>query len=294
MTMPIKHNKGETYVKGMELTLPKAGSFKLDGIRISGQDGTLITNSGIEPPNRALIEKFAPIIQGLDGEFLYGPPNDPLVMNKTFSAVMRKKAASTEGVKFYVFDRIELDNTFQDRYEANLRMAPHPDIIVLEQYPIRDLTDLEKFYAFALDSGYEGAVFRNYTARYKPGRSTLLSQDNLKYKPFADDEFIVEGVYEAQTNNNEAEEDVFGRTKRASNAENKSGNGMIGGFEAIWNGLPFRISAGSLTHEERRAIFLRPEKYKGRLGVYRHMDHGRVDVPRHGRFKCWRDKIDLD
>lgn len=289
----IKHNKGETYEKGMALTWPKYYSVKLDGIRVSGQAGSLITNSGKEIPNRALIEKFAPLVQGLDGELICGPANDPLVYNKTNSAVMSKKSQSTSDIKFYVFDCLDLSQTFDERLATLKSLELPPDTILLEQKLVYSEAELISEYEKSVSFGFEGGILRNPSALYKQGRSTLSSQDLLKLKPYADAEFTVGEMYEAQHNGNEATLDAHGHTVRSSHAENRTGNGMLGGFASTWNGHAFTIAPGSLTHIERRDIWEQPEAYKGRVGVFRYMSHGVLDVPRHPRFKGWRDVSDL-
>lgn len=299
--MMIKHNKGETYTRGMSLTYPKYASVKLDGIRVSGQDGTLITNSGKEPPNQALIQKFAPLVQGLDGEFIYGDPADLDVYTKTFSAVMRKNGGTADGVTFHVFDVFLLEAEFRERLaflqgQVALQHAAFTSgsVSLLPQVLVNNEGELLFFYEEALASGYEGMILRNPTALYKQGRSTLASQDLLKCKPLRDAEFVVGDVYEAQTNLNEATKDAFGHTERSSHAANKVGNGMLGGFNATWeNGKSFKIAPGKLTHQERVQIWENQETYRGRIGIYTYMDYGIVDVPRHGRFKAWTDAIVL-
>lgn len=289
----IKHNKGETYEKGHPLYWPKYFSPKLDGIRVSGQEGTLITNSGKEIPNKEIIKQFAPLVQGLDGELIVGPPNDPMVYNKTASVVMTKKNPTVVGVAFYVFDTLDLNVTFEARLQY-LQACSWSDVIqLLPQELVYSADEMWAKYEDNLARGYEGGILRNPRALYKQGRSTLASQDLLKVKPLADAEFLVGDLYEAQHNGNEATTDAHGHTVRSSHAENLTGNGMLGGFAANWYGHPFTIAPGSLTHAERRRIWENPAAYRGRTGVFTYMDHGILTVPRHPRFKGWRDQLDL-
>ena len=69
---------------------------------------------------------------------------------------------------------------------------------------------------------------------------------------------------------------------------------MLGGFHSMWDGKPFKIAPGKMKHPERVDVWENPEKYKGRIGVFTYMDYGLgYDVPRQGRFKCWRDPLDI-
>lgn len=291
----IKHNKGETYPKGgADIRWPKYASPKLDGIRASGQQSTLITNSGKEIPNRALIEKFGPLIQNLDGEFIYGDPTDAEVYNKTFSAVMTKNGGTADNVTFWVFDILDLRVSFDTKVKMMQHVVSNPYIRIVDQRLVKSAEEFADYYSTCLDAGFEGAMLRNPSAVYKQGRSTLASQDLLKLKPLKDAEFTVGDIFEAQENLNEATIDALGHTQRSSHAENKVGKGMLGGFYSTWNGLPFKIAPGKMKHAERIAVWQNPEKYHNRIGVFTYMDYGiGYDVPRQGRFKCWRDPSDL-
>lgn len=294
MTNIVKHNKGETYPKDCAaIRWPKYASPKLDGIRASGQNGTLITNSGKEIPNKALVEKFAPLIQNLDGEFIYGDPTDPDVYNKTFSAVMTKNGGVVDGVTFWVFDSLDLRAPFETKVKY-MGFVETEDVKIVPQILIKSAEDFATYYELQLDLGYEGAMLRNPKAIYKQGRSTLASQDMLKLKPLEDAEFVVGEMFEAQENLNVAFTDALGNTQRSSHAENKVGKGMLGGFHSTWNNLPFKIAPGKLKHTERLAIWQNPAAYKGRIGVFTYMNYGLgYDVPRQARFKAWRDGLDL-
>ena len=211
----IKHNKGETYpTGGAAIRWPKYASPKLDGIRSSGQENTLITNSGKQVPNKALVEKFAPLIRNLDGEFIYGDPCDEGVYNKTFSAVMTKNGGTAEGVDFWVFDILDLRVSFDTKISMFSHIPQHPNIKILTQTLVKSAEEFELYYARCLDQGFEGAMLRNPSAVYKEGRSTLASQDLLKLKPLKDAEFTVGDIFEAQENLNEATIDALGHTQR--------------------------------------------------------------------------------
>lgn len=289
--MLVKPNLAEAPKDMSAVTFPKYGSPKLDGIRGLTQSGGVYTRSLKSIPNLALVEKFKDY-QHLDGEFIFGDPTDPMVYNKTYSAVMRI-TGSTDGIKFYAFDVLHHSGTFAQRLAELDARTVHADVVKLPQVLINNHVELEAFYTKCLLAGYEGVILRNLDAHYCHGRSTAKSQDMLKCKPFADAEFVVGSVYEAMTNDNEAFVNELGRTDRSTHAENLTPKGMLGGFHAEWQGKPFNIAPGSLTHPERIHIWDNPEVYKGRIGVYRYMPHGMKDVPRHPRFKGWRDKSDL-
>lgn len=296
----MKPNLAETLADVMTVTFPKYGSPKYDGIRGMTQMAGVKTRSLKDIPNVALREKFAPY-QDLDGEFIWGEPNSPTVYNDTYKAVMTKQG-TVENIKFYAFDTLDRRKPFalrlSDLLTAQNELSLHSDIVVVPQTLINNMQELVDYYDLMIRLGYEGAIFRNPSAMYKEGRSTLLSQDMLKYKPMQDTEFTVGDVYEAMHNNNEAFINELGHTDRSTHKENLEPAGMIGGFESYWPSpegvlLPFRIAAGKLSHDERRDIWINRERYRGRIGIFTYMPGGMKDVPRHGRFKAWRHPDDI-
>lgn len=273
------------------LTLPKYGSVKLDGIRALTQYSTTTTRQEKLVPNQELRELLA-TRQGLDGELIFAEPNAPDVYHSTYSAVMTEKG-SAEGITFYVFDLLDKTRPYKDRYAILQDMLLPPMFKVLEQTLITSQEDLDAYYDRVLTEGYEGLILRNPDAMYKEGRSTAKSQDMLKLKPFRDDEAAVTGVYEAMHNGNEAFKNELGYTARSSHKENLTGNGMIGGLLAQFQGQEIRIAAGKLKHSERIAIWQNPTAVVGKLAKFRHLPVGVKDAPRHARFIGWRSPIDL-
>lgn len=289
---PIKPNKAiAPDFDKYPLVFDKWGSPKLDGIRGLSQLDTCYTKSLHLVPNLAVVAMMREA-QGLDGEFIWGSPTAPDVCAKTMSAVMTIKG-STDNLMFYAFDILDLSLTFEQRYDKLLGKALPGFVKVLPQTPIRCQADLDRLHAKNLEDGYEGSMLRNGAALYKQGRSTAKSQDLLKIKPYMDSEAIVLQVYEAMTNNNEEFIAPDGRTARSSHAENLEGKGMAGGFTVQMGDKIFNVAAGSLTHAERIEVWLNSENYIGRLLTFRHMPYGEKDVPRHTRFKCWRDPRDM-
>lgn len=286
----MKPNLAETPDPKYSLTFPKLASPKLDGIRGLTQYGTTTTRQLKPVPNAALREVLA-TVQGLDGELIYGPSNADDVYHRTYSAVMTEDG-TTEGITFYVFDTLDTTKPYSERYADLQAMSLPPMIKILQQTVINNEEELKAYYESMLEQGYEGAILRNPTAMYKEGRSTAKSQDMLKFKPFIDSEAVVTGVYEAMHNGNVAFKNELGQTDRSSHKENLTGKGMIGGLLAEYQGQTIRIAAGKLRHDERTAIFEKPELVIGKLSKFRHLPVGVKDAPRHARHIGWRSPID--
>jgi ATP-dependent DNA ligase len=292
MPKDFKHQKGVDLIKVTKpLTWDKYWSVKLDGIRLSTQENRTWTTSLKEIPSLHVREMLSdPRCANLDGELIVGPPNASDVYSKTYSGVMTENAVVD--FQLYAFDDLShLDQDLETRL-ARLRDRNLPSfVVVLDQHEVFDEETLAKFYEAKVEEGFEGLVGRNKRSLYKFGRSTALSQDCIKMKPYRDDEARVLDIYEAMQNNNEAFINERGYTERSSHKENKSGKGMIGGFlvEDVITGVVFRISAGTLTHPEREEAFQNPQAWINSLVTYRHLTIGVKDKPRHGRYMRRRD-----
>ena len=73
-------------------------------------------------------------------------------------------------------------------------------------------------------------MIRTPDSPYKCGRSTEREGWLLKIKRFEDAEAVVLDTYEGMSNQNDAQRDAFGRTKRSLAQAGKVGRGELGGF----------------------------------------------------------------
>lgn len=274
------------------ITFPKLASPKLDGIRCIIINGQPLTRS-LKPIPNLHIRKVLSQYDNLDGEIVVGSPTDEAVYTKTFSAV-----SSFEGepvFTFQVFDRPLTSGPYVDRLSLLLQ-HPEDDIVkILAQTNVHNQEQLDDFYQYLLDSGYEGAIIRNPHAHYKHGRSTPKSQDMLKLKPYADGEAVVLAVYEALYNGNEAFLNELGYLERSTHQANLEGKGMIGGFHVrdLATGIEFDCAPGKSTHEQRIEWWL--NKPVGNILKYRYMPYGAManSKPRFPRFIGWRMQEDM-
>ena len=108
---------------------------------------------------------------------------------------------------------------------------------------IRDAVQLADFEEQCLSDGYEGVMVRTPDSPYKCGRSTEREGWLLKIKRFDDAEAVILETYEGMSNQNEAQRDAFGRTKRSSAQAGKIGRGELGGFvvRIPETGVEFRL-----------------------------------------------------
>jgi len=285
---PMKPYKG-----GLEdLKFPKLVSPKLDGIRCLKIGGVARTAAMKRIPNyyiRTAIESIS-IPDGLDGELVLRDRG--ATFQETVSAIMSREGRPD--FIWYVFDTMMADAPFVSRY-AQVRddLSPAPAFAaVLHHDYVNSLDAAERMLDTYLDSGFEGAVFREPDAHYKFGRSTCREQGMFAIKPFVDSDAVVLSVEEAMHNSNPSHgSGLIDRTMRKGGT---IGLGMMGALTVrdIHTGVVFSIGTG-FTAVERRRIWDSPEDYMGRICKYKYMKKGTLEKPRHPVFMGWRPTEDI-
>jgi DNA ligase-1 len=271
------------------LTYPKLVSIKLDGIRCIIKSGVAYSRRLKALPNRRLQEwatHNARALEGLDGELIIGPPNDPLVYNRTSSGIMSHDGDPR--FMFYVFDYIHTPNVpYKARFDK-IDIDEVPNATKLAQIFVTNEAMLKRFEAKAVDEGYEGIMIRSPTAPYKFGRSTSVEQGLLKLKQFVDDEAVVIDCIEEMQNNNPATINELGRTKRSSHQENKIPKGTLGALVCRTpDGQVFNVGGGFTAHE-RLTLWRERHELIGKTITYKYFPVGVKDAPRHPIFKAFR------
>lgn len=269
-------------------------TVKLDGIRALMVNGKLVSRTFKPIPNewaRTTLEKFLP--EGSDGELiLLGRP-----IQETTSAVMSQDG-QPEGLVFAWFD-LYSDKPYLERvadiewYMNTYDLSQCPiRIMPLPVTAVNSLEELRGLEEQLVARGEEGVIIRSATGLYKFGRSTLKEGSLLKLKRFSQDTARAIGFVELMHNDNEAEEDAFGRTKRSKCQENLVPMGTLGALvvEDIETGVQFEIGTG-FTANDRQEIWNNREVILGRLCDYKHFPVGKKDKPRHPVFVCWRHDL---
>jgi DNA ligase-1 len=309
---PFKGCK-EVELKG-GVPFPCALSFKIDGFRCMVYDGRANSSSAKEFPNRYthnIFVKAASILDGLDGELCAGEPNDKNLMQQCTSAFN-----SIEGepdFTWWVFDDFsDLSLDFEERYANYQRRVEegndHLEAMGLPRFlrPVeyRMIHNQEEYDAMkqeASDLCYEGLYGKSWKGKYKHGRSTPVQRSCWKSKPWTDEEGQIVDFVEMEENTNEAFTDELGRTKRSTHQEGLVGKGMLGSYVVInpkycdskGQPIPFRVSCGSMTMEERERRWASRDSERGQIITYKFFDFGIVDVPRSAIYKSHRPDFDL-
>lgn len=299
--MITKPMKAATYVAGeTQIVFPVEVTDKFDGIRCIKTGGKALTSAFKSILNdfiRTWIEANCP--DGFDGEIM--------VIGRTFNELsgdVRRKDGEPD-FRYHVFDyvagslalpyiaRCDQLRAWWSRYKADV-----VDRVVLElPKTVRNEEQLVALEEDALARGREGIMIRSASSPYKCGRSTINEGYLIKIKRFEDAEAECIGVEEMMENQNAAEQDNFGRTKRSKHAENMVPKGTMGKLVCKTKaGVVFEIGTG-FTMQQRdeiwRAHLLRVDSPIGRLVKYKHQPHGAKDKPRCPVFLGFREAWDL-
>jgi len=285
-----------------EISWPRLGSPKINGIRGVNVDGTLLSKTLKVIRNNHTQMKFGQKeLAGLDGELAVGNLTAEDCLNKTSSGVM-----SIEGcpeVSFNVFDIFTVPGRpYIERYKAleklvkrsrvkDVRLVQHVEL----KNPAEALKCVDKFLAM----GYEGMMLRDPYSAYKHGRATTTEGSLLKFKLFVDSEAIILDVYEGQTNTNDAETKEDGASRRSTRRDGMIPNGTLGGFHVrdLKTGVEFDIGVfKGLTKTDLLSLWKRRVKLKGQLVNYTYTPKGIKDKPLLPVFRSFRhpDDVSLD
>lgn len=278
------------------LKFPLLATPKLDGIRCLVIDGKAVSRKLKPIPNhhiRNLIERYCP--NGFDGEIMIPGAS----FNEVQSLVMTEEGTPT--FEYHVFDwlrsnveehyRIRIDNLAAWFQGASVRFLRPCLPMAVDN--INHLNLLEESW---LSEGYEGVMVRVPHGPYKFGRSTVREGYLLKIKRFADSEAEVIGFEEQLSNQNEAQKDELGHTKRSSHKANLVPAGTLGTLlvRDVATRVEFGIGTG-MDAAMRQEIWNNRGQYLGKLVTYKHQPSGALEGgrPRFPVFKGFRDKRDL-
>jgi DNA ligase 1 len=271
---------------------PVLGTPKLDGIRcLKIDDGQVVSRTFKPIQNKYIRERLnkeLPI--GADGEIISGATFQECTHN----------VMSFEGEPeflYYMFDYVATDPraSYQSRVRDYLRWhekKERPLIIPLKPKVINNNEELLAFEEKMLALGHEGICIRTPDGPYKNGRSTLREGYLLKIKRFKDSEAVIVGFEELYSNQNEAEKDAFGRTKRSTHKDNLVPQNILGAFIVTDKGQTFKIGTG-ITAEQRKDFWFTKDQLLNKIIRYKYFEVGVKDAPRHPVFDSFRDPSDI-
>lgn len=290
--------------KVKNLQYPMLASPKLDGIRCVILDGVAYSRSMKPLPNMHLqvwAQKNHKQLQGLDGEIICGDPTDPATFQRTTSFCMSDSKEDT--FDFYAFDVVNVWDTRQDDIPYSLRYEVLEDALEASDMPdnthlvlhqkIASESDLRALQEGYLQAGYEGVMLNDPEGLRKNGRSGTRKPELVKVKVFSDSEFEVVGYEVLWHNQNEAETNELGRTKRSTKKEGLVASDMLGKLICkTSDGKEFGVGSG-FTEEQRIELWKNPDALIGKLAKVKFFEIGNYEVPRHPVFLGFRDALDL-
>jgi DNA ligase-1 len=275
------------------LKYPVVASPKLDGVRATFVNGHLRTRS-LKPLANLRVDLNFKFDVPLDGELIVGDPTSSSVFRDTMK-VVSNHTAPIDDLRFYVFDLVDEEETFTDRFEtaasaiqglAHITLVPHVMI-----HSEKDLLLQEEQ---CLDEGFEGLMLRDPKGKYKYGRSTAREGGLLKLKRKVTSEARVTGFEEQLHNANELKKDNLGHAERSSHQENMVPMDTLGALQVrdLQSGVDFNIGTG-FTFADRHEIWKNRAKFLGKVVTYEFLPIGVKDKPRHPVFLGWRMEDDL-
>lgn len=287
-----------------DLRYPLGVTVKVDGLRVLKIDGHAVSRTFKPIPNdhiRTTIEHWMP--DGMDMEVtLDGYPKTGTFQD-TSGAIMRKDGQPD--FKVWVIDYVpeELDQPYEKRIRAAAtfaldRWANAPfKWHILQPQPAADVEAVGKLESEALAGGFEGVMLRALAAPYKCGRSTFREGILVKVKRFEDLEAEVTDWEEQMHNENEAERDAFGRTKRGHSQENMKAAGTLGALFVIalngdYQGVRFHVGTG-FTAAQRADLWSKRHQLIGKIVKVKYFPTGIKDAPRFPTFVGFRDPRDM-
>lgn len=295
-----------------KLRFPVLAQPKIDGVRAWNPAGTLLGRSMKQHANRHVRQLFSqPLYQGFDGEMVVGTDTEcnSDICRRTTSALNSHEGQPQ--ITWWLFDylvpgvidqpywrRIQLlekhiEQLHDEFVGGNLRVVP--------TYHIHNMRLLENLDDDFLNAGYEGTIIRDPEGGFKQGRSTVREGGLLRIKRFIDAEAVVLEVIEGQTNGNEQQLDERGLAFRSTHAANMQPNGLLGTMRCRMAGASgsfalgqeITVSAGAMTHAERKHYFENPAELVGQTIKFKFFPKGVKDKPRFPTFLSIRANSDM-
>lgn len=320
----MKPMLAETWIPA-KVKFPVIAQPKIDGVRALNMTGKL-TGRSLKPfKNRYLTTQLShSALIGFDGELAAERETHPDLCRLTSSAT--GTITGEPYVLWWLFDYVTVENKavpyetrllqLEDRIKELMGEQPllFPHLRQIPSKLCHTMDELEEFDSRNLIAGFEGTCFRDPKGLHKQGRSSPTQGGLLRIKRFVDFEFRVHTILEGEENLNEAQINELGNTFRSSHQENKVANGMVGamvgtvladvrdvhdGDSSNEDKLLFRagdevkVSAGCLTHEQRRHYFINQNEFKSLIHKAKFFPKGIKDKPRFPTWQSFRNAEDM-
>ncbi len=265
----LEHTDEHILAAMRKLRYPVLATTKLDGVRAVRLNGTLLSCSLKQIPNKSICRRGTSLPAGFDMELW----RHGMTFNEIQSVVMSESHLDEDSIQFHVIDWYG-----EDKYDTRcIMIADEYDNgeDFKFQFPIRqhNADELMSFFLQSEINGDEGICFRIPNSPYKHGRSTLNEQYLIKLCRWLRMEVKVIG-YEEQ----------IAVGKRAT-ALNTLGSLLVVDDKS----RIFSVGSG-FTEAERLRIWNNKQTYMGKTFTIKYKPCGTKDNPRHPIFVGWREK----
>jgi len=264
-----------------DIKYPVYASPKMDGIRCLIVDGVPVSRSLKPIPNLFVQGALKALsLPNLDGELMLRGGD----FNDVQSAIM-----SVEGVPDFVYIVFDTYDNPGVPYGARLAQGhkPFTRVEYVEDTYVTCPAQMKEVYDKYIADGYEGAIVRSPTGKYKFGRSTLKEGLMLKLKPFHDAEGIITGYTELLHNRNESTTNNLGASVRSSHNVNKVSADTLGALVVKYGEETFKIGTGFESYERDRLWHMR-DKLVGLKVTFKYQELTKYGKPRFPVYKGLR------
>jgi DNA ligase 1 len=285
-----------------KIPLPVIASFKMDGIRCLFYKGNIYTSSLKSFQNANVLSRFEHLRKLsedrgilIDGELMAKSMefNDLSGMIRSFSGEV------PADLYFYAFDMV-INDDFEEPFEQRIkhldRMEEHKHLKVLPQIVCNTYEEIEELYEKAIAFGNcDGLMLRSVNGRYKLGRATNKQNIIWKMKPYITLDGKIIGIEQATVVDPKAEKTIneLGRSVTSKKLGDRILIEMACGFKIECEKGIEIVGLKGFNHEQRKEIWLNPNKYIGRFIEFTGLEVGSKNLVRHPEFKRWRnDKED--
>jgi len=270
-----------------KIRFPVLGTPKLDGIRCLMVDGVAMSRTMKPIPNQFIQEQLRGM-HGLDGELMVHGD-----YNAVQSGIMKRDGEPD--FTYHVFDTFISDIGYAQRIQDLQWADDQPRCLLLEPVAIGDIIELTEYLEECLAAGYEGAMIRDPSGRYKNGRSTVNEGILLKLKRFLDDEAKLIEIVEKMHNGNELRQDQLGYAKRSTCKDQMVPAGTAGAMMLEWKGIQFRCGFGpGITDAVKLDWWTRRQQLLGDAVKFSYQELSKDGVPRFGKVLGFRHPDDCE
>lgn len=298
-----------------KLKFPLYVSPKIDGVFMLVQNAKAYARSLKPHENKYITALYSnPDFEGLRGELIAGdnPRAEGLCRNTSSASSRIEGQPETTWCCFDYVTTETVNLPYSERYLLMLDKVTrlqhkYSFIKYVAANQVDNFDNYLYFKNMYLEQGFEGLIARDPTLVHKEGRSSKVKAYVWRFKPYLDAEILVTGITEGNSNQNTAEVNELGNTRRSSAKGGLVPNGTVGSLQGTLladlvdfagkviqvKGTVVTISPGEMTAAERKYYFENPAEIIGKIAKFKYMAFGLKDTARFPTFVTLRSATDM-